>query len=294
MGFSSPLIRGARGVGVNSPSTTWHANLSLTFTRRDNATILTDRHHRGPLRVQKPLYPEGESVCQTILLHPPSGIAGGDQLQISASIGPQAHAQLTTPGAGKWYRSGGAEASQSIDFKVGVGAILEWLPQETIVFDGARARMQTLVELAADSRYLGWEILCLGRRAAGERFTYGNIGLHTRIERAGQPLWLERGQIAGDDAMLHSPAGWAGTTVCGTFLATLLPGDDLAALKTACRAISPTDGAEHGITALPGLLVARYLGQHSEAARHWFTALWQVLRPALLGRPAVPPRIWNT
>ena len=276
----------------------WEAELALEYEFRDEATCLTGRRHRGPLCVQKALYPEGRAVCQTVLLHPPSGIAGGDQLRIAANLGPQAHAQITTPGAGKWYRSGGAEAAQTITFKLAAGACLEWLPQETIVFDGACARMQTHIELAADSRYLGWEILCLGRRASGEQFASGNLGLHTRIERDGQPLWLERGQIRGGDALLHSPAGWAGATVCGSLLATLPPGDEGShtrqPLLAACRAIRPTDGAEHGVTALPGLLVARYLGQHSEAARQWFAALWQELRPVLFGRAAVLPRIWTT
>ena len=290
----------------------WHAEINLGFTRIGAGTVLSERRHRGPLRVQKALYPEGEAVCQAILLHPPSGIAGGDQLHITARIGPQAHAQITTPGAGKWYRSGGEEAAQNLDFSVAAGAVLEWLPQETIVFDGARSRMNTRVQIAADSRYLGWEILCLGRRAAGERFSNGSIRLHTRIEYApqevplgcapqeallgctGQPLWLERGQISGNDPLLGSPAGWAGASVSGTLLATLLPGDDVAALLAACRALQPADAAECAVTALPGVLVARYLGQHSEAARHWFTALWQALRPALLGRAAVPPRIWTT
>ena len=139
----------------------WEAELALEFEYRDRATCLTGRRHRGPLRVQKALYPEGRAVCQAILLHPPSGIAGGDQLRITADIGQQAHAQITTPGAGKWYRSGGADASQTLGFKVAAGATLEWLPQETIVFDGASTNMQTHVELAGDSRYLGWDILCL-------------------------------------------------------------------------------------------------------------------------------------
>jgi urease accessory protein len=121
------------------------------------------------------LYPEGDAVCQAIVLHPPSGIAGGDHLAISAEVGAGAHAQLTTPGAGKWYRSGGAEASQCIELSVAEGAMLEWLPQETIVFDGAQARMETRVSLAADSNYIGWDILCLGRAASGERFEHGKI-----------------------------------------------------------------------------------------------------------------------
>jgi urease accessory protein len=274
---------------------TWHAELHLGFARREARSVLRENRHLGPLRVQKALYPEGEGVCQAILLHPPSGIAGGDQLHIAATVDAAAHAQITTPGAGKWYRSGGAEASQHIEFSVGAGAALEWLPQETIVFDGAIARMETRVQLAADSRYIGWDILCLGRAAAGERFENGRFDLFCRVERAGQPIWLEHGGFAGNDTMLHSPAGWAGATVCGTLLCSFpeLP-QQAAVLLEACRAIAPSDAASHALTALPGILVVRYLGDNSEAARLWFAEIWKILRPACVGRPAVLPRIWNT
>jgi urease accessory protein len=275
--------------------TGWQAALSLAFERRGGRSVLAGNTHRGPLRVQKALYPEGDGVCQTIVLHPPSGIAGGDQLHISASVAQGAHAQLTTPGAGKWYRSGGAEASQRVDLVLGEGATLEWLPQETIAFDGARAHMETRVALAADSRYIGWDILCLGRAAAGERFANGRFDLFYRVDRGSKPIWLERGGFAGNDPMLASPAGWAGHTVCGTLLCTFpeLP-QKTAALLESLRSIAPNDGAGHAITALPDLLVARYLGDSSEAARLWFAALWAVLRPACCGRPAILPRIWNT
>ena len=272
----------------------WEAEIALGFTRLDSGTVLSERRHRGPLRVQKALYPEGRDVCQTILLHPPSGIAGGDRLHIAVNVGLEAHAQITTPGAGKWYRSGGEEAAQTLAFAVGADAILEWLPQETIVFDGARSRMETRVQLASNSRYFGWEILCLGRSASGERFANGFIDLRTRIERNGQPLWLERGRIEGNDPLLASRAGWAGASIGGTLLATLPPEIEIAPLLEACRAIAPQDDAEHAMTALPGLLVGRYLGHNSEAARNWFAALWETLRPPLLGRPALTPRIWNT
>lgn len=269
----------------------WEARLDLAFERRGGASVLSRRSHRGPLRVQKALYPEGEAVCQAIVLHPPSGVAGGDRLHVSASVDAGAHAQLTTPGAGKWYRSAGPEASQSLEFTVAAGSVLEWLPQETIVFDGAQARMETRVSLDGDARYLGWEILCLGRAASGERFARGSLRLATRIERDGRPLWLERGALAGSDPMLASPAGWAGATVCGTLLMAAPHSPELLA---ACRETAPADGARHGLTALPGLLVARYLGDKGEAARLWFARLWEILRPACCGRPAVTPRIWNT
>ena len=178
---------------------------------------------------------------------------------------------------------------------MGEGATLEWLPQETIVFDGAQARMETQVSLAADSRYIGWDILCLGRAASGERFENGQFSLLFRVDRSDRPIWLERAHLAGNDPMLSSPAGWAGHSVCGTLLCSFpeLP-QHAAALLEALRAISPADVAQHGITALPGVLIARYLGDNSEAARLWFAELWKILRPACCGRPAVIPRIWNT
>jgi len=276
-------------------SQSWHAELHLGFARAGERTVLRENRHRGPLRVQKALYPEGDAVCQAIVLHPPSGIAGGDQLAIAVDVASGAFAQLTTPGAGKWYRSGGVEASQRIDFTVGEGATLEWLPQETIVFDGAQARMETQVSLAADSRYIGWDILCLGRAASGERFENGQFSLLFRVDRSDRPIWLERAHLAGNDPMLSSPAGWAGHSVCGTLLCSFpeLP-QHAAALLEALRAISPADVAQHGITALPGVLIARYLGDNSEAARLWFAELWKILRPACCGRLAVIPRIWNT
>lgn len=291
-------------VAQPAPLPSWHAELHLGFARHGERTVLRENRHRGPLRVQKALYPEGDAVCQAILLHPPSGIAGGDQLAISAELAPGAHAQLTTPGAGKWYRSGGAAAAQRVDFSVAAGATLEWLPQETIIFDGAQARMTTHVGLAADSRYIGWDILCLGRAAAGERFTHGRFDLFLRVDRSNRPIWLERGGFDGNDPLLNSPAGWAAATVSGTLLCSFpeLP-QQAAQLLEACRQTRPADGARHALTALPDLLVARYLGDNSEAARLWFAELWQILRPACCplnglppgrGRPAVLPRIWNT
>lgn len=282
-------------VSLPEHSPCWHAELHLGFALAGERSVLRENRHRGPLRVQKALYPEGAPVCQAILLHPPSGVAGGDHLVITADIGHGAHAQLTTPGAGKWYRSGGAEASQRINFTVAEGATLEWLPQESIVFNGARARMETRVVLAGDSNYIGWDILCLGRAAAGERFENGRFDILFRVERDKHPIWIERGGFDGADTMLASPAGWAGATVCGTLLCTFLELPRQAAtLLAACRKIAPADGANHGLSAMPGMLVARYLGDSSEAARLWFADLWAILRPACCGRPAIPPRIWNT
>jgi urease accessory protein len=270
----------------------WRAELELNFVRRGEATVLAERRHRGPLAVQKPLYPEGEAVCHAIVLHPPAGIAGGDELDIGIAVGEGAQALLTTPGAGKWYRSDGRRARQDIEIKVSPGGTAEWLPQETIVFDGARATMRTDVQLGAGARYLGWDILCLGRSASGERFGRGSLQLSTRIAREGRLLWAEQGALEGGSAWLESAAGFAGRTVSATLLAAGAPVDT--ALVAACRGIETEAGARCGVTALPDLVAARWLGDSGEAARDWLEQVWQRLRPALVGREAQRPRIWNT
>ena len=279
---------------ANAPvSAPWQASLALGFARRDESTLLVRRDHRGPLRVQKPLYPEGPGVCHAIVLHPPAGIVGGDQLDIRIEADVAAHALLTTPGAGKWYRSAGAQAAQQVHLKVGAGATAEWLPQESIVFDGALASMRSTIELDADARYLGVETICFGRRASGEKFARGSLRLATDIRIDDRLIWRERGHIAGGSALLESPVGLAGFSVCSTVLAA---GVEIAAeTLAACRTIAATEsGAKCGVSAMPQLFVGRYLGHSAEAAREWFVMLWQHLRPIMVGREAAVPRIWNT
>ena len=262
----------------------WTAHLCLGFESINQKTILSDRRFDGPLVVQRPLYPEGDAVCHAIVVHPPAGIAGGDELTLDVNAREGASVLLTTPGAGKWYRSAGPWARQKLRFDV--PGNLEWLPQETIVFDGALADMRCEVELGAEGRYIGWEILCLGRTGSGERFDRGRIRAGTLISRNAKPLWWERGEIGGD-RLMQSPAGLGGKAVCATLLAAA-PGLGAAAVR-ACREVEDV-----AITLLPGLLVARHLGDSSELAKNRFVQLWKILRPAVHGRPAEEPRIWRT
>jgi urease accessory protein len=271
----------------------WQASLALGFARRGDSTILARREHCGPLRVQKVLYPEGPDLCHAIVLHPPAGIAGGDQLDIRTEADAGAHVLLTTPGAGKWYRSGGAQSSQQVHLKVGAGATAEWLPQESIVFSGAQARMRTAVDMEEGARFVGVETLCFGRRASGETFERGSLHLATDIRMGGKLLWRERGVIDGGSPLLHSPIGLAGFSVCST---VLVAGREIEAeTLRACRAVAASEsGARCGVSVMPQLFVGRYLGHSAQAAREWFIELWQHLRPTIVGREAVVPRIWNT
>ena len=270
----------------------WEARLALTYSLRGKRTVLSGREHSGPLLVQKPLYPEGDAVCHSIILHPPGGIAGGDKLALEARLGEGSAALLTTPGAGKWYRSMGERACLGQRFDIASAAVLEWLPQPAIVFDRAHAETKTEIYLEQDALYLGWDLTCMGRTASGERFNSGELRQRTEVWQQGRRLWCEYARLTGGDPMLASKAGLAGCSVSATLIAA---GKEIQKdLLAQCRGIAPEAGERSGITVMPHVLLARYLGHSSEAAMHYFIALWALLRPALAGRNAVLPRIWAT
>ena len=269
----------------------WRARLAIEFEKRAARTLLSARRHDGPLVVLKPLYPEGDAVCHIIVAHPPGGIAAGDDLQLDARLHVAAHALLTTPGAGKWYRSLGTRARQAVHFDLREGACLEWLPQENIIFSGARAELSTVVRLSGDASYIGWDICCFGRTGAGETFANGSFRGHTFIERDNHPLWFENGRLEGGAGALQSAVMLAGQTVVGTLMAA--SGKIDSGVLSACRAFKPAMG-DGAVTLLPGLFIGRYLGASSEAAKNYFIKLWQQLRPAVAQRVARHPRIWRT
>jgi urease accessory protein len=270
---------------------TWRAELALRYEHRAGKSVLAERRHDGPLIVQKPLYPEGSHVCHTVLVHPPGGIAGGDELDFRADLGADARVLLTTPAASRWYRSPGPWARQHVSLTCSASAALEWLPQETIFFDGARARLDTHVQLAGNATFAGWDIFCLGRVASKERFRRGTAHIETRVKREDRTIWLERGRFDGASLFCSSMAALGNRTVFGTFIVAAM--GLKRELLEACRGERPSEG-EYAVTCPPGLLVARYLGDSTESAREYFSRLWQHARVALTGQSAHRPRIWST
>jgi len=269
----------------------WQANLELSFERRQARTVLARNEHKGPLQVQKALYPEGKEICHVAVLHPPGGIAAGDNLKLQVSLGHGSRALLTTPGAAKWYRSDGSAARQELHFCLDGDAVLEWLPRENILFDGSRMSMNLDIALSAHSKYFGWDILSFGRRASGESWQRGNLRMRTSISRADRLLWSEAANIDAGSGFLKSPVGLSGFGVCGTFLVAGYEVDS--DLLTTCRQVrSAVNEARIGITRVPGVLIARYLGDSSEDVFNYFTELWAVLRPALSARASRAPRVW--
>ena len=271
----------------------WNAELELAYTGEHGRTVPVLRRHSGPLRVLKGLLPEGPGVWHQTVVHPPGGIAAGDRLDIAIRAAPGAHALLTAPGAAKWYRSAGGHAQQTLAIDVASEATVEWLPPETIVFDGARARMHATFRIAQGGTLIASDLYSLGRPACGERFAHGELRTDIRVLRDDAPLFVERAVLAGGHRLLDSPIGLAGRALFGMLLAVSDRVSD--AVVDACRAAAQRARAgELAITRRGDVLLARWRGERADDGLRALRAVWAALRPMLTGRDAVAPRIWAT
>jgi len=275
---------------------TWKAHLSLQYRRDGERTIAHDRHE-GPLRVLQRLYPEGPGICHHVIVHPPGGVVGGDQLEIEATLAAGSHALITTPGATRFYRSDGPTALQSARLRLDEGARLEWLPMEAIAYRGCEVENRMRFELAPGAEMIGWDLLALGLPAAGEPFDRGRF--LQQIELPG--VWLERGRVdAADTRLLDSPLGWAGRRVLATLWFAAggpLAGPRSAALLDAARNVVDADPLRHeaGVSAPQDrVLVLRVLAGRVEPAMQLLARVRAAWRRAAWGRDAHTPRIWST
>ena len=278
----------------------WRGSLSLNYRRDPHSdvprTVVHDRHD-GPLRVLASLYPEAPAVCHNVLVHPPGGIVGGDELAVEVSVAEGAHALVTTAGATRFYRSTGAPAVQTLHATLAEGTRLEWLPLETIAYSGCIAENRLRFTLAPGAEMIGWDMLALGLPTSGQPFERGRF--KQSIEMPGR--WFERGVVdAGDTRLLDSPLGWAGHRVMGTlWFATGSAVPDLRrdTLLDAARAV--IDGhalrPSAGASALPdGAIVLRVLAPRVEPLMNLLSAVWAEWRRSAWQLAGCTPRVWRT
>ncbi|MCA1771726.1 MAG: urease accessory protein UreD [Halomonas sp.] len=272
----------------------WAASLALRFAHRGGATRMVQARHSGPLRVQRPFYPEGRGeTCHVYLLHPPGGLVSGDALTIQAHVESGAHALLTTPAANKLYKadSQGVSWTQHTQLSVEEGGTLEWLPQETIAFDGSRGEQRTSIDLHGSARCLGWEVMALGRPASELPYVSGRIEQHFRLTLDGKPLWLERQPLDPLHPRFTGRWGQGGATVQATLWAVGIA--DATGAIEALREALP-DNPRWAVTVRHGVLLLRYLGNSRNEAWALCEQAWHLLRPRWIEREAHTPRIWLT
>ncbi|MDP4609174.1 MAG: urease accessory protein UreD [Burkholderiaceae bacterium] len=273
----------------------WLAQLRLDYRHDGNRTNV-DYEHKGPLRVLKNLYPEGDSICHNVLVHPPSGLVGGDTIDIQVGVGQDAHALVTTPGATRFYRSEAGLATQRVRAHVSPGAKLEWLPLEAIAYSGCDALNEASFTLEPGAEMMAWDITALGLPNAHLPFEQGQFQQHFEIAN----VWLDRGCIkASDQHLLRSPLGLAGQQCMATLV--FASGSPIARERVAQTLELTQDLLQAhdlapmaGVTAPnPQTIVLRVLSPHVEGSFDLLRTVWGQWRAACWGLPSTPPRIWS-
>jgi urease accessory protein len=275
----------------------------IGFVRRDGATRLAHLYQCDPLRVLFPT-PERGDIPLAVLLTTSGGLVAGDRLTISVRAEANAAAHVTAAAVEKIYRSTGATTEITQTLSVGERAWLEYLPPETILFEGARLRRETIVGLERGAGFLGGGILVFGRRARGERLTHGLLHEFWEIRRDGALVWGDALHLSSDDggdiaAILADQACFAGAAACATLILAPPRGgqrSDPRLFVDAARAVqagSAAAGLQAGVTAVSGLLVARWLAKDALVLRLAYADLACHLRQVAMGLPPRPPRLWH-
>jgi urease accessory protein len=271
----------------------WRAQLDLSFRESAARTRLAHSSHKGPLRVQRLFYPEPSGKAHCYLLHPPGGVVLGDELVINVHLH-DGEVLVTTPSAGRFYSVADHSETQRQTVNLSARAgLLEWLPQETILFNGVNARLSTRIELSATAQLAFWDVLVLGRPACGEAFDCGQVTQRLEVYRDGQAQFCEHLALTAGDRLSRSLMGMAGQSTVGIMLLSTRPGRDL----LDCWLAAVNEDANAGAftaTVRGDWLVARYLGQDAQRCREGFALLWTQTMQAQRGVTPAAPRIWHT
>lgn len=262
----------------------------LRFEFRHGQTRLAHLHQKAPLRVLFPDAPEGD-IPTAALVNTGGGLVGGDHLAVTAEAGPWARGLVVAQAAEKAYRSSGPDCVLNVTLRAESDSWLEWLPQETIVFQGARLRRTTRVEVAPQGRLLAGEILTFGRRARGESLTEGLLRDAWEIRRGDRLVWADALHLDGDLAeMLGHAAGFAGATACATVIYVADDAPDR--LELARELLSEAGEVRCAATVVNGILILRWLAPDTTPLRTSFAAFWSAFRVAAAALPGKLPRLW--
>ena len=270
----------------------WLASLAVNVDYKNQRSFVSFSKHCGPLRIQRPFYPEGQQTCHLYVLHPPGGLVPGDELELDFSIESNAHALLTTPSAGKFYQTDRWQHPQQQNTRLTLShqSICEWLPQETIFFDKANAELHNVYNLEQDSKLITWEILCFGRKHGDFPFTAGNVSQDIRVIVDNEPLFIEKNRFEASTPIMSERWGLANNTVQGTLIAYGFKEQ----LPESLYQLGNDKNPLLAFTQMGPLLICRYLGNCTQEAKQLFTEVWQFIRPNLLNLQAEIPRIWHT
>ena len=253
------------------------------FGTQGSRTQVGRVYETGGLRLR---FPNAGKTCEAVMVNTGGGVAGGDEARFDFTIGPQAAVTFTTTAAEKVYRAQDQAAEINVSLRLGAGASAEWLPQETILFDGARLARRLDVDMEADSRLSLIESVVFGRMASGELTIEGSFRDRWRIRRNRQLIFAEEMKIEGDvTGTLDRPAVGGKARATATFI-HIAP-DAEGRIEEIREALTDAP-CDWGASAWNGMAVVRLL---SPSPEHLRGAIVQLLQP-LRGQDT--PRVWQT
>lgn len=260
--------------------------ITAHFRATRSGSAVGGLHESGGLRLRFPNVPKGSHPgCEAVCINTGGGMVGGDEARYAFRFDAGAAATLTTQSAEKIYRSNGQQTRVDVALDLAEGATAEWLPQETILFDGVNLRRQLDVAMSSSSRLLLTETIVFGRLAMGETVRRGAIRDRWRVRRDGRLVFAEDLRIEGDIAeRLDRPATGQGARAIATLLLVAPDAEDR---LDAIRDILAAAPAEAGASAWNGLLSVRALSPSPDRLRATIVSVLETLR----GR--VAPRVWQ-
>ena len=263
----------------------------LILSGRTGTTRLAHLYQHDPYRILFPRVDPGE-LTTAVVTNTAGGMVGGDRLRIDVGIEDGGRAIVFGQSAEKVYRSLGPATELDVALTVGSGGWLEYLPQETILFEGSRLRRQTTLDIAGDGRALAGEILVFGRVARGETLTRGLVHDAWSVRRDGRLVWADVLRLADDEIApcLAAPAGFAGARASAL---AVYVGPDAAERLDEARVLAAGKDVRSGATLCGPILVVRWMGAEPLAVRRAFGDFWQGMRAAAAALPARLPRLWH-
>lgn len=253
----------------------------VSFVANPRGTMLGTLFQDGAAKIRLPRTygPEAEAV----LINSAGGLTGGDRLAFAVDVGAGASAVATTQAAEKVYRSAGGSAEVAVDLRVGKDGRLDWLPQETILFDQADLRRRIEADLAPGSVLLAVEAVIFGRRAMGEVVEAGALHDRWRIRQDGRLIHADDIRMTGNiDLLARRGAVLAGA---GAMASILYVGPDAGRHLDAVRAALGEGG---GASAFAGKLTARVVAPEGLALRRMLVPALAALRGFRL-----LPKVWQ-
>jgi urease accessory protein len=267
---------------------------AVRFCARGGTTKLSHLYQSDPLRVLFPR-PEPREPATGVLVTTSGGLVGGDRIDIEVSSGEGAQGRVLGQAAEKIYRSAGEDSHINVHLQVDSGGWLEWLPQETIVFENARLRRLAVADVASGARLLAGEIVVFGRTAMGEQVTGGLVREAWDVYRDGRLVWADAVHVDETlKATLGAPSGFDGAVA---FASLVYVGDDAAERLATARELLGIFGGDSnlraGATILDDVLVIRWLGRETRRLRAAYGGFWAVFRHSVGGYPQTMPRLWD-